>query len=110
MELKQFIKQTLTDIIDGISEAQSEIQNGTIIPTVNESSFSNVETGFTSYQKIGFEVSVNVVEKEGAEAKLSVVAAVIGGPIKGDSSNVSGHTAKLNFSIPVKFETTKNNN
>ena len=60
MELKQFIKQTLTDIIDGISEAQNEIQNGTIIPTVNESSFSNVETGFTSYQKIGFEVSVMI--------------------------------------------------
>lgn len=107
MELKQFIKQTLVDIIDGISEAQNEINNGIIIPSVNEESFSNVETGFTSYQKIGFEVSVNVVESQGGEAKLSVVAAVIGGHMKGDISNVFGHTAKLNFSVPVKFENNK---
>jgi len=104
MELKKFIKKTLTDIIEGVSEAQNEIENGTIVPKLNET-VSVVETGISRFQKIEFEVSVNVIEKEGSEAKLSVVAAIVGGNIKGDSSNTSGHSAKLNFGIPVKFKT-----
>lgn len=103
MELKNFIKETLKDIIGGIQEAQQEIEGGVIVPKVNESNYSNVETGFTSYQKIGFEVTVNAVEKEGSEAKLNVVTAIIGGHVKGDNSNTSGHAAKLSFNIPVKL-------
>jgi hypothetical protein len=103
MELKNFIKETLKDIIVGIQEAQREIEGGIIVPTVNESNYGNVQTGFTSYQKIDFEVTVNAVEQEGSEAKLSIVAAVIGGHVKGDNSNSSGHAAKLKFSIPIKL-------
>ena len=103
MELKNFIKETLKDIIGGVREAQSEIEHGEIVPTLNEKSYTNLETGLTSYQTIEFEVSVNTVEKEGSEAKLNVVAAVIGGSIKGDSSNSSGHVAKLAFKVPIRF-------
>ena len=62
-----------------------------------------METGLTSFQAIDFEVSVNAVEKEGSEAKLSVVAAVVGGHVKGDSSNIAEHTATLSFKVPIKM-------
>jgi hypothetical protein len=103
MELKNFIKETLKDIIGGIKEAQQEVDSGVIVPSINESNLSSVQSGFTSYQKIDFEVTVNAVEKEGSEAKLNVVAAVIGGHVKGDNSNTTGHVAKLSFSIPIKL-------
>ncbi|MDB4257247.1 hypothetical protein N9818_00165 [Arcobacteraceae bacterium] len=103
MELKNFIKEALKDVMDGVKEAQSEIKHGEIIPPINEETLQNVSSGFTSYQTIDFEVSVTTVEKEGSEAKLSVVAAVIGGHVKGDSSNTSGHVAKLGFKVPIRF-------
>lgn len=103
MELKSFIKEALKDIIEGIQEAQQETKGGVIVPSVNETEYRNAETGFTSFQKIEFEVTVNAVEKEGSEAKLNIVAAVIGGHVKGDNSNTSGHAAKLSFKIPVKL-------
>jgi hypothetical protein len=103
MELKNFVKETLKDIIDGVYEAQNEIEHGEVVPSLNEKAYSNLETGLTSYQTIDFEVSVNAVENEGSEAKLNVVAAVIGGHVKGDSSNSSGHVAKLGFKVPVRF-------
>jgi hypothetical protein len=99
MELKNFIKKTLSDIIEGVSEAKSEITKGIIIPNTDD----RPQTGFSYIQKIDFEVSVNVIEKEGSEAKLSVVAAVLGGHVKGDNSNTSGHSAKLNFTIPIQY-------
>ena len=103
MELRNFIKQTLKDVLGGIHDAQQEIENGQIVPAINEQGWKGLETGLTSFQAIDFEVSVNAVEQEGSEAKLNVVAAVIGGGISGDSSSTAEHTAKLNFKIPVQL-------
>ena len=103
MELRTFIKETLKDVLGGIHDAQEEIEHGEVVPRLNEEGWKGLETGLTSFQAIDFEVSVNAVEKEGSEAKLSVVAAVIGGHVKGDSSNVAEHTAKLSFKIPIKL-------
>ncbi len=103
MELKTFIKETLKDVLGAIHEAQEEIEHGQVVPNLNEQGWKGLETGLTSFQVIDFEVSINAVEQEGSEAKLNVVAAVIGGSVAGDSSNTSEHTAKLNFKIPVKL-------
>jgi len=103
MELRNFIKETLKDVLGGIHDAQQEIENGEIVPALNEDGWKGLETGLTSYQAIDFEVSVNAVEQEGSEAKLNVVAVVIGGGISGDSSSTAEHTAKLSFKIPIKL-------
>ncbi len=103
MKLRTFVKETLKDVLGGIHDAQTEIEHGEVVPLINETDWKGLETGLTSFQAIEFEVSVNAVEKEGSEAKLNVVAAVIGGHVKGDSSNVAEHTAKLSFKVPVKL-------
>ena len=103
MELKTFIKETLKDIIGAVQEAQEELNKGLIVPPLKEDYWKGIETGFTSYQSIEFEVSVNAVEQEGSEAKLNVLAAVVGGGVKGDSSSTAERTAKLSFRIPVKL-------
>ncbi|CAK4074085.1 hypothetical protein [Vibrio sp. 16] len=102
MELRTFISETLKDIMGGVHDAQTEVEFGEIVSHTNEN-LSVIETGLTSFQSIDFEVSVNVVENAGSEAKLNVVAAVINGNVKGNSSNSSGHSAVLNFKVPVKM-------
>ncbi len=103
MELKVFIKETLKDVLGGIYEAQQEIEHGQIVPLLNEKGWAGLETGLTSYQSIEFEVAINAVESEGSEAKLNVVAAVIGAGVSGDSSSTAEHSAKLNFKIPIRL-------
>jgi hypothetical protein len=103
MELRVFIRETLKDILGGIHDAQQELEQGIVVPALNEEGWKGLETGLTSYQVIDFEVSVNAVEQEGSEAKLTVVAAIIGGGVKGESSTVAEHTAKLAFKIPVRL-------
>lgn len=102
MELKIFIKEALKDIIGAVHEAQSEIEGGEIVPRVG-SQFKSIELGINEIQPIEFEVTVNVDEKKGSEAKLSVVAAVIGGSVQGKSDSSSGHAAKLKFNIPIRL-------
>ncbi len=102
MELRAFIKESIKDIMGGVHDAQLEIEYGEVVPK-SSTKLSVIETGLTSIQAIDFEVSVNVVENAGSEAKLNVVAAVVNGGVKGNSSNSSGHTATLSFKVPVKM-------
>jgi hypothetical protein len=102
MELKQFISQALQDIIGGVSDAQEKVKNGSIIPNVAKT-FQSVDYGISDIQTVEFEVSVTADKKTGSEAKLSVVAAVIGGNIKGKLDQSSSNVSKLSFKIPIQF-------
>ena len=102
MELRQFVSQALCDIVNGVRDAQKQTDSGTIVPSV-AATFKSVETGISELTSIQFEVTVKTDERKGSEAKLSVVAAVVGGSVKGESGNSTGHAAKLTFRVPVKF-------
>lgn len=102
MELKQFISQALQDILGGVIDAQAKVKDGIIIPNVAKT-FQSVDTGISDIQTVEFEVSVTADKKTGSEAKLSVVAAVIGGNVKGNLNQSSSNVSKLNFKVPVQF-------
>jgi len=102
MELKNFIKEAIKDIMGAVEEAQNEINNGEVVP-YSGSEYKAIELGVNDLQAIEFEVTVSADEKEGSSAKLSVVAAVIGGNLQGKSDSSSGHAAKLKFRIPVRL-------
>jgi hypothetical protein len=103
MDLKDFISQTLVDIIEGIKAAQEKTQPGCIVPALIARNFKAVETGISQVQAVDFEVTVRADKKEGSEAKLNVVAAVIGGGVKGESGKTGGHAATLKFRVPVSL-------
>jgi len=102
MNLRAFIKQALLDIVGGVEDAQNEIKAGEIVPYV-EDSYKSVEVGIHNLQPVEFDVSVSAGAESGSEARISVVAAVIGGGAKGSSNASSGHVANLKFKIPVKL-------
>jgi hypothetical protein len=102
MDLREFISRALCDIVNGVKDAQKETDKGTIVPGVS-SSFKAIETGISELTAIEFEVTVKTDERSGSEAKLNVVAAFVGGGVKGESDTSSGHAAKLKFRVPVKL-------
>ena len=107
MELRNFIKEALKDILGGIEDAQDEITSGEIVPTVSDT-FQSVDAGISNYQTVNFEVTVTTDEKQGREAKLNVVAAIVGGGVSGQNSNSSAYAGKLAFKIPVSLPRHKN--
>ena len=107
MELRQFISQALQDIIGAIEDAQKKAPDGTIVP-VDSNQYKDIETGLTNYQIVEFEVTVRADERAGSEARLSVVAAFVGGSVKGDSNKGGGHAATLKFKVPVSLPISVN--
>ena len=107
MNLRDFIKEAIVDIIGGVEDAQDTLKNGKVVPDVLNN-YKSVETGISHIQTVEFEVSVTANEKSGNEAKLNVVAAIVGGGIKGQSDSSAGHAAKLKFKIPIELPKSKN--
>jgi len=58
MELRTFIHKALTDIIDGVQDAQNAIPHDTIVPSVVEC-YESVSAGISMIQSIEFEVVVS---------------------------------------------------
>ena len=107
MELRNFISQALLDVIGGVQDAQSKSDTGSVVPAGIREAYKAVEVGISELQVIDFEVTVKADERSGSEAKLSVVAAFVGGSVKGDSGKTGGHAATLKFRVPVRLPTSK---
>jgi len=102
MELRSFIKQAITDIVGGVTDAQKALPNCRVVPRASND-FKSVETGISHMQGVDFEVIVRAEQTTGSEAKLNVFSAVIGAGVKGHSSEETCHTATLRFKVPISF-------
>lgn len=101
MELRKFIANALVDIVEGIKAAQDKTSSGTVAPSWIADHYKAIESGVSRVQPIDFEVTVKADESKGSSAKISVVAAVVGGGVKGESGEKSGSVATLKFRIPI---------
>lgn len=112
MELKEFIKETLVQISEGIEAAQTEVREsgGFVNPAhrvkvdnSDKSHFGSTENGQNIFL-VDFDVSVTVTEGTGtdAQAKLKVGSLVNLGA-GGKSSQSSNTTNRISFKVPVSL-------
>lgn len=110
MELKDFIKQVLSDIAGGITEAQTEDQTTAwIVPTcVIGSNVEKVCTtkGYIPVRNIDFDVAVtsgtNTKSSDGMTGGIKVVELFhIGGKSQEESSAIQQNVSRVKFSIPM---------
>lgn len=105
MELKEYIKETLTQIIDGVIESQKEMKDrGALIAPEGyvfkgKGSFGDL----TCVESVDFEVAVEV--KEGMNAKGGLKTSVI--EVFVGKSDDKGNSNKVSFSIPVVYPRMK---
>ena len=109
MELKDFVKETLVQIVAGVHASQEEIrQLGGIVNPATLSNNPNSPSYFASVDSsrpvflVDFDVAVTVAENSGtnAHAKLSV-ASLISLGAGGNSGNSSASTNRLAFKVPL---------
>ena len=113
MELKDFIKETISAISNGIVESQKDLSDkGVIINPERMGTGKNGGKvlrvdGWRYVQDLEFEVNVSVDEETnvGGGAKIKVFGV---GQIGGDAGAKSSSSVvnKLKFKVPVSFPTT----
>lgn len=103
MELKDFIKSTITQIKESVEELNTEFDSkDTIVnPTFVESQNNTIEAIGANVTNIDFDLTVSITEAAGKEGKIGVMDSIInvGASSKTDNQNIS--TSKIRFTIPV---------
>jgi len=116
MNLKEFIKETITEISSAITECNDELSdNGTIVNPRNvygaNRSFEKIY-GYMSDEKekgklrrpvhlVNFDVAVTATDKTGKKGGIGIAVGSIGLGAQGKSEAENVSFSKLTFSIPV---------
>lgn len=112
MELKEFIKTTLTQISQGITEAKDELEGkDMIVNPAGLASNSNGEKylrtdGWRYVQEIEINVGVTAIEKEGEKAGIGIVTGILSGGAQASSDNSNQTVSTIKFNIPVALPST----
>jgi len=102
MELKDFIAETLSQIIEGVRLAQERVDGTNVNAAMAGAEFGGhlVNVGhFGVATRVDFDVSVTAETKGGAGAKLSV----FGIGAEGGAGHTAGSANRISFSVPVRL-------
>ena len=93
MDIKEFVSETLSQIIDGVVDVQqrSKEKNAVVAP-------------FYGYQqKVCFDVAVTVVEGKEVTGKAGISVWSIGAGASGKSETSSSTVSRIQFEIPIEL-------
>ena len=100
MNLKEFVEETLSEILDGVRAAQKK-EGGSTVGALTSAAFKHVnlvELGGIGYLAIiEFDVSVAAETAAGGKGGLRVMS--IG--VEGGGEHKSSETSRVKFSVPV---------
>lgn len=117
MELKEFIKESLSQIIDAVKETQEkykdtnvvicpdniqEVKSGLYI--LDENEYDNYSSR-SKVQNIDMDIAISVTEKEGNKSGLGI-AKIINAGISSENAQRNESISKIKFSIPIVLPTT----
>lgn len=116
MELKEFIKESLSQIIDAVKETQEEYRDTNVvicpdnIQEINGNFFIFDEKEYDHYssrskvQNIDMDIAISVTEKEGNKSGLGI-AKIINAGISSENAQQNESISKIKFSIPIVLPT-----
>ncbi len=109
MELKDFIKSTLSQITLWVKEAQDELKGSGVI--INPSGLKTDSKGFKHLQTNGFryvqdiEINVGIVatDNDGKKAGIGVFTGLFTGGVQANESSSNQTINSIKFTIPVSL-------
>lgn len=114
MELKEFIKTALTDIVGAVRESEKDLHDDVAMCFHTDRSYNGYPS--VTYKSamrdcaapmtvVGFKVQVEVVDVHSADGNVKAgVLNVIGGGITGEVSHSNATMQELTFSIPMVWK------
>ena len=93
MDVKEFVSETLSQIIDGIVDVQQRTkEKGAVVAPHHD-----------FRQKVSFDVAVTVIEGKETTGKAGISVWSIGGGISGKSEMSSSTVSRIKFEIPIEL-------
>ncbi|SRX75642.1 hypothetical protein [Aequorivita antarctica] len=107
MDLKDFIKQTLIQITDGVKDAQEYIKDsGAYINPEGFHDGENLKSGYRGeyrhVQKVKLSVAVNVVENSELKGGVGIISVFSAG-VSSKVSDVNTIKNRIEFEIPISL-------
>jgi len=110
MDLREFVSETLTQIVEGVKNAQSNAteSGATVNPRLSTSHEQAGKQGFLftgdAYaQIVQFDVALTVTEGTGSKGGIGVFAGAINLGSSGQSQNESSSVSRVKFSVPLSL-------
>ena len=100
MELRNFVKATLIEIIRGVEESQKEAKGHKAAVIPRKETPEGSKTGF---QYIEFDVEVSTSKGKGKTGGAGVVVGPIAIGGRGDSTKAATSVARIKFGVPIRF-------
>jgi len=108
MQLRDFITETLVQIVDGVITAQENVKgkNAYISPGNIISDNKLLKATFTRgrspiVQNIEFDVAITATESDETKGGVGVVAAIVNAGVQHTVDTKSGSISHIKFSIPI---------
>ncbi|MBD8899684.1 hypothetical protein [Rhodanobacter sp. DHG33] len=107
MELKDFVAQTLTQIIEGVVASQKAVatHGATINPLINPMSDSSKHGFISCYegfaQVVRFDVALTVTEGMGTKGGIGVFAGPVSLGSSGQSNSSNSSVSHVQFNVPL---------
>lgn len=103
MQLDEFVKTSLEQLIGGVAEAQKSATDSgaTINPGFRTPKSGEVASNGSVIREVEFDVVVTVSEETGSKAGLRVGLAGIGAGLEGKSGRGESAVSRIRFSVPV---------
>ena len=114
MDLKEFISETIVQIVEGVEDARSKVKDkgvGVNPQMATTHSHAGVHgllhyDGPTFAQVINFDVALTVLEGKGTKGGIGIFAAGIGLGSSGQSQSENSSVSRIKFSIPLVLPTS----
>lgn len=107
MELKEFIKEVLSDVTDAVAESQQELKNGCVImPLINNKentgNYVKLNNGeYIQLSNIKFDVAVTVNEDTDRKTKIGVLSSALSLGTEKSRGVMSSEVSRITLEIPV---------
>ena len=111
MELKDFVAETLKQIIDGVRESQAYgSEHGAVVSPAQMFQLSSGQPGFTDgsqrpVQPIEFDVAVTASEGTKTKGGIGVFMGGVGLGSQGQSDAASRSVSRIRFTVPLVLPT-----
>lgn len=110
IELKDFVRDSLVQIVEGVAEARDPIAKlGGLVNPVGNTDQRNVRKGHEfnpmsgSTEFVEFDVAISVGETESKSSGVGLFVGPVGLGAKSDGEESNSSTTKIKFAVPILF-------
>ncbi len=111
MDLREFVSATLKQIIDGVKDAQSAVQNtGAINPKVWDAQRTEAakmgileSSDGMAIHLVDFDVAVSVAEQKGTQGGIGLIVGPVVLGSKGQSDSGHASVNRIKFQVPISL-------